>query len=142
VRAGDRGGYIGDLMTIPVIFDCDDDPDRPSFGDIYTPTVMERVSGSYDVTGWANDYDFLTAVHIMVDGVVVGDAAFYLPSPEVTEKFPWIPASLTWRSGYKYTLDTTKLADGPHVLVVRTEDAWGSQTYVGQRTFIVDNLNH
>jgi len=142
VRAGDREGYVSTLMTIPVIFDCDDDPDRPSFGDIYTPTVLERTSGIYEVTGWANDYDFLTAVHIMVDGVVVGDADFYLPSPEVTDRYPWIPASLTWNSGFRYLLDTTKLPDGPHVLVVRTEDAWASQTYVGQRTFIVDNLNH
>ncbi|MEJ2441489.1 MAG: hypothetical protein P8Y06_01035, partial [Patescibacteria group bacterium] len=44
IRAGDLENNVADIAQIPVIFDCDDDYDRASFGDIYTPTNMERIS--------------------------------------------------------------------------------------------------
>jgi hypothetical protein len=43
IRAGDLESNVADIAQSPVIFDCDDDPDQPSFGDIYTPLNMEMV---------------------------------------------------------------------------------------------------
>ena len=50
VRAGDLENNVTDIAQIPVIFDCDDDRDRPGWGDIYTPAHMERVAGVVEVT--------------------------------------------------------------------------------------------
>jgi hypothetical protein len=44
VRAGDKEDNIADIAEIPVIFDCDDDPDRPPFGDI-TRRTWSRCRG-------------------------------------------------------------------------------------------------
>jgi len=141
VRAGDLENYVADIAQIPVIFDCDDDPDRPSWGDIYSPTEMERIAGTWPVTGWAVDYDHVQYVEVWVDGMFMGFATYGLPSPEVTAAYPWYPWSQTQNAGFYYDLDTTLLSDGEHLLVIRTEDYWGGKTFVGERRFIVDNIN-
>ena len=141
IRAGDIEGNVADIAQIPVIFDCNDDPDRPSFGDIYTPTAMERVMGTTPVAGWAVDFDHIVEVEIRVDGDFMGFAAYGIPTPELREDYPWYPFSLTNTAGFYYDLDTTLLTDGEHVLTVRTRDYWGGRNYVGERTFVVDNLN-
>ncbi len=141
VRAGDVAGYTANIATIPVIFDCDNDPDVPAFGDIYTPANMERVSGTYEVTGWATDsMGSVQDVQVLVDGDLMGLATYGTPSPEVHQNFPWIPFNVN-SVGYTYDLDTTKLTDGQHTLVIRAVDYWGGTNYIGQRTFVVDNEN-
>jgi len=141
VRAGDIAGNTADIATIPVIFDCDNDPDIPAWGDIYTPTNMERVSGTTEVTGWAIDsLGTVQNIEVIVDGDVMGLATYGLPSPEVHQNFPWIPFNVN-NVGFSYDLDTTKLTDGPHTLVIRAEDFFGGKNFIGQRQFVVDNLN-
>jgi hypothetical protein len=141
IRAGDIEGNIADIAQIPVIFDCNDDPDRPAWGDIYTPTHMERVAGTFPITGWAIDYDKVNEVEVWVDGRFMGFGTYGLESPEVRDMYPWWPWSLTRNAGYYYDLDTTLLTDGEHVLVIRTRDFWRSSNFIGERTFVVDNLN-
>jgi hypothetical protein len=147
VRAGDISGNTSFIHTIPVIFDCDDDPDRPSWGDIYTPPHMERVSGSYLISGWAIDYDFVEEVQIWIDGVryddPVSDPVTYgLATPEVVLNYPWYPTVYSRYAGYEYILDTTRLTDGEHRLVIRTKDRFGQdESIVGERLFVIDNLN-
>ena len=144
IRAGDLENNVADIAQIPVIFDCDDDPDRPSFGDIYTPTNMEMVMGETELTGWAVDYDDPEVVEIWIDGVFISEVdEFGLPTPEVEEMFPWLPRFMTQNAGWTYTLDTVAegLADGEHVLVVWTDDYFGGRTIIGERRFIVDNMS-
>jgi len=141
VRAGDIEGNVADIAQIPVIFDCNDDPDRPAWGDIYTPAHMERIAGTFPITGWAIDYDKVQFVEVWVDGFFMGFAEYHLDSPEVRETYPWWPWSLTQTAGFYYDLDTTLLTDGEHVLVIRTEDFYRSKNFIGERTFVVDNLN-
>jgi len=143
IRAGDLENNVADIAQIPVIFDCDDDPDRPSWGDIYTPAAPEEVvTGIVDVTGWAIDLDFVEAIEVWVDGEFVDfvDEMFLL-SPEVPDLYPWFPTYFTANAGYAYAYDTVlaDLADGDHVLVIWTEDRWGGRTFIGERRFIVDN---
>jgi hypothetical protein len=142
IRAGDLENNVADIAQIPVIFDCDDDPDRPSFGDIYTPNAMERVTGVTDVTGWAIDQELIDRIEIWVDGVFIDVVdQMGLPSPEVIDLYPWYPWFLTSSAGFSYELDTEaeNLADGNHLLVVWTEDRWGGRTFIGERWFVVDN---
>ncbi len=142
IRAGDLENNVADIAQIPVIFDCDDDPDRPSFGNIYTPTNMELVAGEVELTGWAIDYDDPEIVEIWIDGNFVSVVdEFGLETPEVEEMFPWLPRFMTANAGWTYVLDTVaeNLADGQHELVVWTEDYFGGRTIIGERSFVVDN---
>jgi hypothetical protein len=141
IRAGDIEGNVADIAQIPVIFDCNDDPDRPSFGDIYTPDDMERVAGTTPVTGWAVDFDHVVEVEVRVDGEFMGFATYGIPTPELRQNYPWYPFSLTNTAGFYYDLDTTLLTDGEHVLTIRTRDYWGGRNYIGERIFVVDNHN-
>jgi len=142
IRAGDIEGNIGDLATIPVILDCDDDPDRPAWGDIYTPENMEMIAGTFQVTGWAIDFDHIAEVEVWVDGMFMGYASHSLPSQEVADTYPWFPYNLAENAGFAFNLDTTRLTDGEHLLVIRIEDAWGGhKNFLGERLFVVDNLN-
>ncbi len=142
VRAGDVENYVADIAQIPVIFDCNNDPDRPSWGDIYTPGHMERVAGVVDVTGWAIDWDIVDDVEIWVDGVFIDYVdEFQMESPEVEDMFPWLPAGLTRWAGWSYELDTEAeaFADGELVLVVWTVDRYGNRSIIGERRFVLDN---
>jgi hypothetical protein len=143
VRAGDIENNVADIAQIPVIFDCNDDPDDPAIGDIVTPEHMELVAGVVEVTGFADDTRTLRQVEIWVDGNFIGLADFGLPSPEFEEAYPWLPTSVTRNSGYRYELDTVaeNLADGEHSLVVWTEDVKDGRTIIGERRFVLDNQN-
>jgi len=139
VRAGDIEGFTANIATIPVVLSCTPFSDAPSFGDIYTPDAMERVAGTVAVTGWAFDRNTVRVVEILVDGVSMGTATFPLDSPEIAQALPWF--SYLTKAGYHFDLDTTLLTDGQHTLAVRTEDRFGFKNFIGQRTFVVDNLN-
>ncbi len=143
IRAGDLENNVSDIAQIPVIFDCNDDPDRPSFGDIYTPEGPGAVfTGTVDVTGWAIDLDFAEIIEVWVDGQYIDVVdEMNLPTPEVAALYLWLPTYFTVNAGYSYALDTVaeNLADGEHVLVIWTEDRWGGRTFIGERRFILDN---
>jgi hypothetical protein len=142
VRAGDLENNVADIAQIPVIFDCNDDPDDPAIGDIISPYHMERVTGVVEVTGFADDLNRnIRAVEIWVDGVFIGEADFGLPSPDFEDRYPWLPSSITRNSGFFYELDTVaaNLADGEHSLVVWTEDTGGGRSIIGERRFVLDN---
>ncbi len=143
VRAGDLENNVADIAQIPVIFDCNDDPDDPAIGDIITPEHMELVAGVVEVTGFADDTRTLEAVEIWVDGNFIGFADFGLPSPEFEDLYPWLPSSVTRNSGFRYELDTVaaNLADGEHILVVQTRDSKDYLTIIGERRFVLDNQN-
>jgi len=142
IRAGDLESNVADIAQIPVIFDCDDDPDRPSWGDIYTPANMEVVAGTVEMTGWAIDYDDPEIVEIWIDGEFIDVVdEFGLHTPEVVALYPWLPTFQTEYAGWSYNLDTVAegLTDGQHVLVVWTEDYFGGRTIIGERLFVIDN---
>ncbi|MEN8163584.1 MAG: hypothetical protein ABFS37_05600, partial [Acidobacteriota bacterium] len=143
IRAGDWENNVADIARLPVIFDCDDDRDRPSWGDIYTPEAMERVAGDIDLTGWAIDLEHVEEVEIWLNGEFIAYAdEIHLPSPEVDLWYPWLSNSLTQNAGWHHVLDSIDLnmTDGEYVLVVWTEDHWGGRSMIGERVFVVDNL--
>jgi hypothetical protein len=142
VRAGDLENNVTDIAQIPVIFDCNNDWDDPSWGDIVTPAHMERDSGIVEVTGFAVDTRTIVAVEIWVDGVYIGDAdEINLPSDWVEEQYPWLPTGLTRNKGFSYEMDTIAagMADGEKSLVVWTEDTRGGRNVLGERRFVLDN---
>lgn len=143
IRAGDWENNVADIARIPVIFDCNDDRDLPSFGDIYTPEHMELVANTVEITGWAIDMDQVEEVEIWLDGEFISLAdEIRLPSPEIDDIYLWLPNFFTENARWRHSLDTIDLniTDGEHVLVVWTEDHWGGRTMIGERIFVVDNL--
>jgi hypothetical protein len=62
----------------------------------------------------------ITHIDVFVDGSLIGNATIGLPR-DVTEVFPGAPLD----SGYKYLLDTTKLSNGPHTILVKLTDQAG-----------------
>jgi hypothetical protein len=141
IRAGDRENNVADIAQLPVIFDCNDDPDEPTWGDIWTPEHMEIEGGMVEVTGFVMGFHRIEYVEIWVDGVHIGDADYPLSSPDLDELYPWMPYYVTNNAGYSYDLDTVaaSLADGEHSIVVWTEDNRGARTIIGERRFVLDN---
>jgi hypothetical protein len=142
VRAGDLENNVADIAQITVIFDCDDDPDRPAFGDIYAPEPMEIVAGVVEIAGWAVDQDDPEEVEVWLDGEFIDYVdEFGIESPEVEERFPWLPRFMTANQGFRYGMDTINLniTDGEHVLVLWARDFFGGRTIIGERRIVVDN---
>ena len=145
IRAGDLEGNVADVDRIPVIFDCNDNPDRPSWGDIEAPEEMEMTSGIVKVEGWAIDYEQVVQVEVWVNGEFIDYVdEMGLPTPHVQARYPWLPSFMTGSAGFRYDLDSQalNLTDGPHYLVIQTEDYWGGRTIVGERIFVLDNPGH
>jgi hypothetical protein len=141
VRAGDWENNVTDIAQLPVIFDCNDDFDDPAWGDIWTPTHMEREADIVEITGFAIDYLRIDYVEIWVDGVFIGYADHGLPTPNLGALYPWMPLWFSLNAGFSYDLDTVaaSLADGDHRIVVETEDRLGGRTIIGERRFVLDN---
>ncbi len=121
IRAGDWENNVADIARLPVIFDCNDDRDRPSWGNIDTPLAMERVAGDIDMTGWAIDFEHVEEVEIWIDGIFLEYAdEIHLPSPDVDLWYPWLSNSLTHNARRHHVLDSIEwnLTDGEHVFVV------------------------
>jgi hypothetical protein len=155
IRAADSENNVADIAQIPVIFDCPVfDPAsgtqgdyidirelHPAWGDIYTPTNMEMVSGVTEVTGWAISYRGTWEIEVWVDGEFIEYATHGISMPDLHDQYPWFARDWTRFAGYYYGLDTRNLTDGEHVLVVKNEDRDGFKSIIGERRFVVDNLN-
>jgi len=141
VRAGDRENNVTDIAQLPVIFDCNDDFDDPAWGDIWTPTHMEREADIVEITGFAIEYLRIDYVEIWVDGNLIGYADHGLPSPNLKDLYPWMPLWFSSNAGFSYDLDTVaaNLGDGEHSIVVWSEDRLGGRTIIGERRFVLDN---
>ena len=81
----------------------------------------------------------MARVEIDVDGQVVGTATYGLARPDVPANDPRVFSNNT---GFSFILDTTKLSDSEHDLVVYVVDRSGNvgdRTEIGRRKFVVDN---
>ncbi len=142
VRVGDNQQTFAELPGhdgIPVFFTCADSSfDFPSLGFIDFPTTYDFVKGNTTFQGWATDDNVgVTAVEMFIDGNFVGTAAYGYPRPDVQQANPFIFNSLN--SGWKFTMDTTKLSNARHRLTVRVLDGGGHRSEIGSVDFYVQN---
>jgi hypothetical protein len=138
VRAGDQFGTVREIAEVPVTFSCADfGSNDPSVGSIDVPGNGLLYSGRVFVTGWALDFDGVTDVTALVDGVAIGSSGVTLARPGVTALYPGYPNSDT--PGYQITLNTRKLSNGVHKLQVIVSDTLGSDTLLGEVSFTVAN---
>jgi hypothetical protein len=144
VRVGDQEQTFADIPNtsgIPVFFACaPESQDFPSFGFIDSPRDLAYVKGEITFFGWALDEDSsVRDVEVIVDGLTVGLAQYGLTRTDVQVAYPFIRDSD--RSGWRFTLDTTKLSDARHRVTVRVRDGRGRVTEIGSSDFYVDNPN-
>ena len=143
VRVGDFDGNTSELPTrdgIVVTMICaEDNADFPGFGFIDIPVTYDYVKGNVTFQGWAVDENGgVASVDIFIDGNPVGLAQLNFPRPDVKTQNPFVTGAAN--SGWKFTMDTTKISNARHRLTVRETDIQGHQTIIGSVDFYVQNL--
>jgi N-acetylmuramoyl-L-alanine amidase len=143
VRVGDLQQTFTELpgpQGLPVFFECSENAVAAAIGFIDVPTSSDYVKGNVTFQGWAsNEANSVISVEIIVDGDFIGVAQYGFPRPDVLLAFPFLPNSLN--SGWRFTMDTTKLSNARHRLTVRVLTANGLRTEIGSVDFYVQNLN-
>jgi hypothetical protein len=137
IRAGDEEETVSQFGAMSVDILCDQTGgDQPAFGYIDTPSNYQFINGLFEVFGWAYDLQGVSSVEMDVDGQVVGNANYGLYRPDVPVNdprvfFPYV--------GFSYVLDTTRLSNSAHDLVIYVRDGAGNRTEIGRRKCVVDN---
>jgi hypothetical protein len=121
-----------------VFFECGENRVAAIQGFIDIPTSFDYVKGNVTFQGWAaNERNSVATVEILVDGDFIGQAQFGYPRPDVQEANPTLFGAAS--SGWRFTMDTTKLSNARHRLTVRATDSAGLRTEIGSVDFYVAN---
>jgi hypothetical protein len=143
VRVGDQQGTFAELPNrdgIPVFFTCGENQTGAAFGSIDVPTSFDYVKGNVVFQGWAlSELRAVTGVEINVDGDFMGQAQINFPRPDVQQAYPFIGNSIN--SGWRFTMDTTKLSNARHRLTVTSVDQFNNKAIIGSVDFYVQNGN-
>jgi hypothetical protein len=107
------------------------------FGVLEVPDQGTTLAFDAKGSGWALDNIGVTRLEVLIDGQKVTDAIYGLPRPDVAVIWNSFPRA--GNSGYTFTFDTTKIANGFHTLSVRLLDDAGNATIVGQRSVLIQN---
>jgi len=141
VRVGDQQQTFAELpgpQGIPVFFECGEDRVAAAIGFIDVPASFDYVKGNVVFQGWAaSERNDISQVEIVVDGNFIGQAQYGYPRPDVQQADPFLFNSLN--SGWRFTMDTTKLSNSRHRLTVRTVNTVGLRTEIGSVDFYVQN---
>jgi hypothetical protein len=143
IRAGDEEETVTQFAAMSVDVICDETTNSPAFGFIDRPVSYEFVQGLYPVNGWAHDFEGIRVtggiedgVEIDVDGQVLARINNDAPRPDVPAVDPRVTTQFV---GFNYTLDTTRLTDGEHDLVVYVVDGALRRSEIGRQKIVVDN---
>ena len=145
VKAGDKEDQVALIKEIPVFLECaTGNLDPPPVCYVDDPSNYKFVNGVYPVIGWALDLDNVVRVRVLIDGVPQIDAVrgvdyaeYGLPSPDVAAVYKNYPVS--GASRWRFYLDTTKISNSEHDLIVEVTDGRGNVRGCGTRRFLVDN---
>ena len=107
------------------------------FGTLETPDYRSTLNNMASGTGWALDNVGVTVVEVLVDNQKVSDGIYGLNRPDVAAVWGSFPNA--GRSGFSFSLDTTRFSNGEHQLAVRVLDAAGNATLIGARPVIFQN---
>jgi len=99
------------------------------------PASGDTVSGVVTVAGWAFGNVSVSKIEVLVDGKVDGAASYGSSRPDVPEVYPHAPAN----SGFSYSLDTTRYANGSHILNVRVTDTSGNIGIFSNVAVVISN---
>ncbi len=142
VRVGDQQGNVSEIPSrdgLPVFFKCaGDESPSAAFGFIDIPAPYDYMKGTVTFQGWAlTDATPVNAVVITIDGDRYGTAQYGFPRSDVALQYPHIFNS--GLSGWRFTMDTTKLTNGRHRLTVNAQDGFGGIFVIGSEDFYTNN---
>jgi Bacterial Ig domain len=142
VRVGDNQQTFAELPNrdgVPVTFVCGETTlGFPAQGFIDAPTTYDYVKGNTVFQGWAvEESGGVNHVEMFIDGNFVGVAEYGLPRPDVAINYPFIFNSAN--SGWRFTMDTTKLSNARHRLTVRVAANSAHSWEIGSVDFYVQN---
>ncbi|WP_064200875.1 S8 family serine peptidase [Brevibacillus brevis] len=126
--------YQGQVLTLPISVKA---AAGASQGGLDSPLDNATISGIYPVTGWFIASSGVSSIEVLVDGVVIGEATYGVPRPEIEITDISLPGS---NVGFQYSLDTALLQKGKHTISVRGTAKDGNQTMLGSRTVQVVEL--
>ncbi len=138
VRVGDLEQTFADLPNtsgVPVFFSCIRIDTFAPIGYIDFPHNFDYVKGTVQFLGWAAER--VSGIEITIDGTVAGMAEYGFLRSDVAAAYP---SSNALRSGWRFNMDTTQLADGRHRMTVTALDSGGQRAEIGSVDFYVDNL--
>jgi len=145
VYACDKEDTCSEKKEIPIVLECaTGNLDPPPIGYVDDPYNYKFINGVFPVLGWALDLDNVVRVRILIDGFVQTDAVrgvdyaeYGLPSPDVAAVYPNYPQRNFSR--FRFYLDTTKISNSEHDMLVEVIDSRGNIRSLGTRRFLVDN---
>jgi hypothetical protein len=145
LKAADKEDQITLIKELPVVLECSTFTlDPPPLAYVDDPTNYKFINGIYPVLGWALDFDVVVHVRVLIDGIVQIDAVsgndfaeYGFASPDVYKSYPSYPQSSAAR--WRFFLDTTRISNSEHDLLVEVEDSRGNRRSAGTRRFVVDN---
>jgi hypothetical protein len=111
------------------------DPFTPE-GSVDLPKVNAGLHGQVPVSGWTFDNIEVADIQILVDEKPVGSAKYGSPRPDVANKWPHAPVNI----GFSYTLDTSQLSNGKHVIGVNSKDSAGNVAVFRRIPVVVNNV--
>jgi hypothetical protein len=146
VRVGDDAATVVQIgaMSFDVVCDVNTN-DFPAIGFIDSPAVYQFINGIFTFYGWAFDRDgirttggVVDGIEIDIDGQVITRTNNSLFRPDVPANDPRVNTAFV---GWLYNVDTTKLTDGEHEVVVYVWDgiAGHIRTEIGRKKFVVQN---
>ncbi|HEY1251013.1 MAG TPA: hypothetical protein VGH97_07460 [Thermoanaerobaculia bacterium] len=137
IRAGDEEETLTQFGAMSVDILCDEtSANQPAFGYIDTPSDYQFIDGLFEVFGWAFDFQGINHVEVDVDGSDMGPAVYGLNRPDVPQQDVRVTNPFV---GFSFILDTTKLPDSEHDLVVYVFDRSGVKSEIGRRKMVVNN---
>lgn len=140
IRSGDVAGTVTDVANIPVYFFCDNRVgNEEGFGWIARVRPGNTSDGVITVRGWALDWEGVDRVLVYVDGKEVGEATYGRSTPAIARQYPGYPDNP--RAGWQISINSTELADGRHQVQAVVVDEEGRTTLLGERFFVVDNVD-
>jgi hypothetical protein len=144
IRVGDDAQTVVTIgaMSVDVICDISNN-DRGAIGFIDNPAVYEFIHGIFPIYGWAFDFDGIRVTNGVEDGIEVDIDGQVLARTNNDMSRPDVPKNdarvNTEFVGFVYNLDTTKLTDGEHEVVVYVVDLLLRRTEIGRKKFVVQN---
>ena len=140
IRAGDVGATVANIAEIPVSFLCDNRiGNEEGFGWIARVEPSNISDGVVLASGWALDWEGVDRVLVYVDGKQVGQATYGFATPGVARKHPGYPDNPN--AGWRLSFDSTQFSDGRHDLQAILVDLKGRTTLLGERSFVLDNVD-
>ncbi len=102
------------------------------------PVTGTKLKGIKTVEGWFLDESGVAKIEVLVDGAVVGQAAYGDARTDILKAFPQYNNGA---AGYHYVLDSTKYTNGQHTVSIRVTGNSGHVTTLPNSTITIENEN-